>query len=68
MKKHERARILAIVVSTHLYSDRPIPDRLNAINLQWTEQGKLPTDKEVTWLKHQIDPRAYPELFGGGGG
>jgi hypothetical protein len=65
MKKHEKARILMIVCSTYLYSTTMIPNRLNTMLLRWTEKRKLPTKAQIRWLKKQIDPTAYPELFGG---
>lgn len=55
MKKHEKARLLAIVVSRWLYSEATIPPKINKIFLKFTERGILPNDEEVAFLLAELD-------------
>ena len=54
MKKHEKCRILAEVISGHLYSESLPVEKLNDIFLRWVDERKIPTDAEVEWLKKQL--------------
>lgn len=55
LKKHEKIRILCIVISGPLYSAGDVPKKLNAIFIRWTEDCAIPTNKEMKYLISQVD-------------
>ncbi len=55
LKKHEKIRILCIVISGYLYSTEIMPKKLNNILIRWTEDAAMPTRAEMKYLISKVD-------------
>ena len=52
MKKHQRARILAELISPYLYSIASPPKALNQLFLSWISTGIVPDMGAILEAKH----------------
>ena len=55
MKKHERARRLAELISPYLYSDDSPPKALNKVFLRWLSTHDVPEIGEILEAAHAND-------------
>ena len=57
MKKHERARRLAELISPYLYSENSPPEALNKVFLRWINTHDVPEIGEILEAAHANDNR-----------